>query len=106
MANKILWVDDVKDFLDLMEMEIIKRGFQFVPAYNGVEGLEKAKIEKPDLIFLDIMMPIMDGFEMFKQLKDSSEYNQAPVIMVSAKNDQETELRNKLDKMIQEYMRD
>lgn len=121
MSKKILWVDDVKDFLDLMEMEIIRRGYHFVAAYNGAEGLEMALSEKPDLIFLDIMMPVMNGFEMFQKLKVSKGYNQAPVIMVSAKNDTETmetikdlgvhdyiwkpELKAKLDKMLKEYLK-
>ncbi|MEL7162424.1 MAG: response regulator, partial [Bacteroidota bacterium] len=60
---KILLVDDEPDILEILEYNLTKEGYDVTTAGNGQEGLEKAEAVHPDLIVLDIMMPIMDGVE-------------------------------------------
>ena len=69
MMPKILVVDDEEDVRNLLGLIFRDAGYQVISAVNGKEALQKAKSEKPDLIFLDILMPVMDGFEACTQLK-------------------------------------
>ena len=85
MAEKILAVDDELDILQLIEMTLISDGFEVVTASNGIEALEKARIHTPDLILLDLMMPEMDGFEVIKNLKQTPNMRNIPVIMLTAR---------------------
>ena len=67
--SKILVVDDEEDVRNLLGLIFRDAGYEVITAINGKEALQKAKNEKPDLIFLDILMPVMDGFEACAQLK-------------------------------------
>lgn len=67
--KKILIVEDDKDFLFILQTDLRNAGFAVITAENGQEGLDAAQEEKPDLIILDILMPVMDGLEMAKQMK-------------------------------------
>ncbi|MCX6724457.1 MAG: response regulator [Candidatus Staskawiczbacteria bacterium] len=67
--KKILIVEDDKDFMFILQTNFRDEGFFIVTAQNGQEGLETAEKEKPDLILLDIMMPVMDGIEMAKRMR-------------------------------------
>ena len=70
MANKkILIVDDEHDVSKLLETRLKAKGYDVDLAINGKEGLDKVKTFNPDLIILDILMPVMDGFEFFKTIK-------------------------------------
>jgi two-component system alkaline phosphatase synthesis response regulator PhoP len=62
MKAKILVVDDDAELVTVMKGVLESKSYEVVVAYNGKEGLEKAKKEKPDLVILDILMPVMDGF--------------------------------------------
>lgn len=88
--KKILLVDDVEDFVDLMKIELESWGFEVMWAYDGKQGLDKAKTFNPDLILLDIMMPQMNGFEMYSALQKESTCQNIPVIMISGKGDATT----------------
>ena len=68
MDRKILIVDDEKNIVDILKFNLEKSGFETVEAYDGVEGVDKAYSENPDLILLDIMLPKMDGFEACKKI--------------------------------------
>jgi len=70
-SKKILIVEDDEDFICIIREKFLGEGFPVVTAGNGEEGLEMLKEEKPDLILLDIMMPIMDGMEMAKRMKEA-----------------------------------
>lgn len=70
--KKVLIVEDDKDFLFILQTNLKKEGFSVVTAKNGKDGLMALEKEKPDLIVLDILMPVMDGLEMAKQMKQSS----------------------------------
>jgi two-component system phosphate regulon response regulator PhoB len=88
MAAKILIVDDEQDILTLLEYNLKKAGFQVVSAEDGPEAIELAKMERPDLIILDIMLPSMEGTEVCKILKRESATSSIPVIMLTAKGEE------------------
>jgi two-component system, OmpR family, alkaline phosphatase synthesis response regulator PhoP len=83
MAKKILVIEDEKILLELLEKRLTQEGYEIEIAENGVEGLEKIKQNKPDLILLDIVMPKMGGFEVMKELQKDKEFSQIPIIIIS-----------------------
>ena len=83
--KKILCIEDEKEMIDLMRLILERRGFDFIGAEGGEEGLDKIRAEKPDLILLDLMMPGVDGWEVYRQLKADDELKDIPVIVVTAK---------------------
>jgi twitching motility two-component system response regulator PilH len=84
--NKVLVVDDSLTDLTNIKNILLEAGCLVVTATNGKEALDKAKAEKPDLIFLDIIMPEQDGFSTCRKLASSSDTKEIPVIFVSSKN--------------------
>ena len=84
MANTILVVDDEKNIVQLARLYLNKEGFRVEAAYDGVEALEKAKLLRPDLIILDIMMPELDGLAVCRELRKTSN---VPVIILTARGD-------------------
>jgi len=85
MAKKILVVDDEKDLVETMTLRLQASGYEVIPAYDGQEGLEKAKKDKPDLIILDLMLPKMDGYRVCGLLKADSRYSKIPIILFTAR---------------------
>lgn len=83
--KKILVVDDEAFIQRSLQFVLKKTGHKIIMAANGEEALEKAKAEKPDLIFLDIMMPKKDGFEVCKELKEDDELKNIHIIMLTGK---------------------
>jgi len=81
---KILLIDDDPDFVQATRMVLESKPYQVVVAFDGDEGLAKAKEEKPDLILLDIIMPRMDGFKVCEMLKSAPELSAIPVIMITS----------------------
>ncbi|MGM0640156.1 MAG: response regulator transcription factor [Thermotogota bacterium] len=89
--KKILVVDDSNILRRIITFNLKAAGYEVLEAVNGKEGLETVENENPDMIFLDIMMPVMDGFTVLKELK-SKEYSK-PVVVLTAKggeSDEET----------------
>ena len=86
-AAKILIVDDEPFNVDYLEQELEDSNFQLIAAVNGQDALEKVHSESPDLILLDIMMPVMDGFEVLARLKADQTTRDIPVIVISASSD-------------------
>jgi DNA-binding response OmpR family regulator len=85
--KKILLVDDSSTVL-LMERMILSRSeFEVITAKDGVEGLEKARAERPDLILMDVVMPRMDGFEACRRLRQEPDINRIPIIMVTTRGE-------------------
>lgn len=82
---KVLVCDDERHIVRLIQINLEKQGYQVITAYDGKEGLEKIRSEKPDLVVLDVMMPYMDGFEVLKNLRREPETENLPVIMLTAK---------------------
>jgi two-component system alkaline phosphatase synthesis response regulator PhoP len=84
MAKKILVIDDDPDFVDSVENLLEAKGYQVVSASNGKEGVEKARVEKPDLILLDVMMNTKDeGFNVARQMHQIPEIKDTPVVLVT-----------------------
>ena len=88
----ILVVDDERDLLDLIEYNLKKEGFKVLKAENGEEGISKAKVHRPDLILLDIMMPKMDGLEAVEIMRKDDDLKKTPIIFLTARSDEKTEI--------------
>ena len=84
-SKKILIVEDEKAISDIIKFNLTKEGFEADTAYDGQDGLEKALAGNPDLILLDVMLPLMDGFEVCKRVRESS---MVPILMLTAKEEE------------------
>ena len=93
MPNKILLVDDEDSNLRLLTQWLIPLDYDVELASNGEEALRKVRESRPDLIILDIMMPVMDGYEACKILKEDPETKNIPIIMVTALHERDTKLK-------------
>jgi len=87
MAEKILIVDDSADLRRLLSLTLIKTGYEVIEAIDGNDALAKAHTFKPDLILLDIVMPLLDGYGVCKMLKDDEHTTHIPIIFLSGKTD-------------------
>ena len=83
-GKKILLVDDDLDFIQILEFDLKKRGYEVEMANNGEDGLEKLKTYKPALIILDIKMPKMDGYTFVRRIKKDAETKHIPVIVLTS----------------------
>lgn len=88
---KILLVDDEPDILEFLKYNLEHQGFEVLLAHNGEEAINKLS-EKPDLIILDVLMPHMDGFETCKRIKSKKEFENIPVVFLTAKNGEKDEI--------------
>lgn len=86
MITKILVVDDTPAMVVNLQQILMDAGYRVITAQNGKEALEKAKHDKPDLIFMDIIMPDMDGYESCRELHKNADTKGIPVIFVTTKN--------------------
>lgn len=89
MSKRILVVDDNPDAITILRSTLESRGFTVVVENNGTSALEAANAEPPDLILLDVMMPEMSGMEVLQRLKETPRTAQIPVILVTAKTQDE-----------------
>ncbi len=85
--SKILIVDDEPFNVDYLEQELEDLNYETIIAFNGEDALEKIVSESPDLVLLDIMMPIMDGFSVLEKVKANAAIRDIPIIVISANND-------------------
>jgi two-component system, OmpR family, response regulator VicR len=81
----ILCVEDEPEMIDLIRLILGRRGFEVKGAAGGIEGLKIIRQEPPDLVLLDLMMPDMDGWEVYQQMKADEKTKHIPVIVVTAK---------------------
>ncbi len=84
---KILLVDDEPDILEILEFNLRKEGFEVATAGNGEEGLQLAREFRPDLIVLDIMMPVMDGVEVCRQLRADPDFDNTVITFLTAREE-------------------
>jgi two-component system, OmpR family, response regulator VicR len=81
----ILCIEDEQEMIDLIRLILTRRGFEVKGANGGKEGLEAIRTQHPDLVLLDLMMPDMDGWEVYQQMKADEATRNIPVIVVTAK---------------------
>ncbi len=84
MGKKILVVDDDPDLVETTSIILKSKKYDVCAAYDGVEGQEKARNAKPDLIVLDAMMPQKDGYTLCKELKADPDLSRIPVLLLTA----------------------
>ena len=84
MPKKILIVEDEANIRELLRLYLEREGYTILEAGNGVEGIKKWKSDKPDMLLLDVMMPVMDGWEVCKEIRAESD---VPIIMLTAKGE-------------------
>ena len=89
MANeekrRIVCIEDEADMIDLVKLILEREGFEVIGALGGEEGIQAIRRERPDLILLDLMMPDIDGWEVYRQIRADHELKNIPVIVVTAK---------------------
>lgn len=81
----VVCIEDEQEMIDLVQLILGRRGFEVQGANGGLEGLEKVQEMKPDLVLLDLMMPDMDGWEVYQRMKSDESLRGIPVIVVTAK---------------------
>jgi len=91
--KKILVVDDEKDVRDLVRRILARGGFEIITALDGKEGLAKVYSEAPDLMILDINMPVMDGWEVCRKIRGDPLYKHLPIIMLTVRRTKEDQLK-------------
>jgi DNA-binding response OmpR family regulator len=90
MSAKILVVDDEPRYLRLMEANLVSDGYQVIKAVNGQEAVDKVSSFRPELVLLDIMMPVLDGFGACERIR---EFSNVPIIMVTARGEENARVR-------------
>jgi two-component system alkaline phosphatase synthesis response regulator PhoP len=87
--EKLLVVEDEGDIRELISFNLEMCGYDVIRASHGIEGWEKAKNEKPDLVVLDLMLPGIDGFEICRRLRKDRTTQSIPIIMLTARSEEE-----------------
>jgi len=93
----ILVVDDEEDIRKVIQIRMEAKGFQVRTAQNGQEAIESVKQQRPDLVILDVMMPIMNGYTVCEKLKLEGEYKDLPILLLTARNQ---EIDQRISKMM------
>ena len=99
MAEKILIIDDDPDILDALTMILESKGYRVVKAVNGVEGLAQVEAENPDVMVLDLLMPKMDGFGLYKKLQEPkrAKYRNIPILILTSVREEASRRRYELE---------
>lgn len=84
MPYKILLADDEEDIKTVMRLFLEEKGYDIITAFDGLDAIDVTRTEKPDLILLDIMMPVINGFEVCQKLKADVATANIPIVMLSA----------------------
>jgi two-component system, OmpR family, response regulator VicR len=84
-SRSLVYIEDEVEMIDLVRLILGRKGFEVIGANGGKEGLDIVRRELPDLVLLDLMMPDLDGWEVFQQMKADETTRNIPVIVVTAK---------------------
>ncbi len=103
--KRILIVDDEPNVCELMSETLKNAGYETFTAGGGYEGLEKASSMKPDLILLDVTMPILDGWQVLERLRRTSEIQNIPVVMLTARAETESVFRSREFKVLDYFFK-
>lgn len=85
--SSVLVIDDEQDIIEIIKYNLIREGFKVETAGNGIEGIEKAKSFRPDLILLDVMMPQMDGIEVCETLRNTPGFETVLICLLTARSE-------------------
>lgn len=83
--KRLLYIEDEEEMIDLVRLILSRRGYEVLGANGGRQGLDMVRKELPDLVLLDLMMPDMDGWDVYQQMKAEDSTRDIPVIVVTAK---------------------
>ena len=97
MSEKILIVDDEVHLARILQFTLEKAGYEVVTAYDGKEALDRAVEQRPDLVILDLMLPVLDGYKVCNILKTNEDFRDVPVIIVSARDLEQERLEEPLN---------
>jgi len=84
-VKRVVYVEDEQEMIDLVRLILSRKGFEVIGANGGREGLATIRDRLPDLVLLDLMMPDMDGWDVYQQMKADEKTRDIPVIVVTAK---------------------
>ena len=84
-TKHLVYIEDEQEMIDLVRLILSRRGYDVIGANGGREGLAAIRQNKPDLVLLDLMMPDMDGWDVYQQMKADESTREIPVIVVTAK---------------------
>lgn len=85
----VLIVDDEPDVVTMWQRSLLMEGFEVLCAYDGISAVDMAEVDKPDLVLLDIMMPMMNGFDVCREIKTNPATEHIPVLCVTSANSPE-----------------
>ena len=83
--KRVVCIEDEPEMIDLVRLILGRKGFNVIGANGGIEGLQTVRRLRPDLVLLDLMMPDMDGWEVYQQIKADPSLREIPVVVVTAK---------------------
>jgi len=83
--KRVVYIEDEQEMIDLVRLILGRKGYEVIGANGGRKGLQLVKDQLPDLVLLDLMMPDMDGWEVYQQMKANDKTRQIPVIVITAK---------------------
>ncbi len=84
-SKRLAYIEDEAEMIDLVRLILGRRGYTVIGANGGREGLDLIRKELPDLVLLDLMMPDMDGWDVYHQIKSEAQTRDIPVIVITAK---------------------
>ena len=85
VSRKIVYIEDEQEMIDLVRLILVRKGYEVIGASGGREGLDQIRKQLPDAVLLDLMMPDMDGWDVYQQMKADEATRHIPVIVVTAK---------------------
>jgi DNA-binding response OmpR family regulator len=83
--KKVVYIEDESEMIDLVRLILSRKGYDVIGANSGREGLDAIRQKLPDLVLLDLMMPDMDGWDVYQQMKSVEATRDIPVIVITAK---------------------
>ena len=84
-TRQVIYIEDEQEMIDLVRLILSRKGFEVIGATGGRDGLDLVRQKLPDLVLLDLMMPDMDGWDVYQQMKSEESTKDIPVIVVTAK---------------------
>lgn len=84
-SRRVIYIEDDPEMIDLVKLILSRKGYEVIGAIGGVDGLDLVRQNLPDLVLLDLMMPDMDGWDVYQQMKTEEATSDIPVIVVTAK---------------------